>query len=90
VRAEREGNNGVTGEHNSFLFPRPLHIQGKKKTYGACHNPILGYSPKFTFFQNKNKKNKIKAGNMEKAGREINLQFLKEIKDLIVPHYAPK
>jgi len=34
----------------------------------GCHNPILGYSPKFTFFQNKNKKNKIKAGNVEKPG----------------------
>jgi hypothetical protein len=29
-------------------------------------------------------------GNVEKAGREIKLQFLEEIKDLIVPHYAPK
>jgi len=32
-----------------------------------CQNPILGYSPKFTFFQNKKSKNKIKAGNVEKA-----------------------
>jgi hypothetical protein len=32
-----------------------------------CHNPILGYSQKITFFQNKNKKNKIKAGNVEKT-----------------------
>jgi hypothetical protein len=32
-----------------------------------CHNSILGYSLKFTFFQNKNQKNKIKAGNVEKA-----------------------
>jgi urocanate hydratase len=37
----------------------------------SCHNPILGYSPKFTFFQNKkNQKNKIKAGNAEKADQE--------------------
>jgi hypothetical protein len=49
----------------------------------------LGYSPKIHFFfQNKNKKNKIKAGNVEKAGREIKLQFLEEIQGLIVPHYA--
>jgi hypothetical protein len=38
-----------------------------------CHNPILGYSQKFTFL-NKNKKkykkNKIKAGNVEKADQE--------------------
>jgi len=27
---------------------------------------------------------------MEKANQEIKLQFLEEIKDLIVPHYAPK
>jgi hypothetical protein len=33
-----------------------------------CHNPIMGSSPKKShFFQNKNQKNKIKAGNMEKA-----------------------
>jgi hypothetical protein len=25
---------------------------------------------------------------VEKAGREIKLQFLKEIQDLIMPHYA--
>jgi hypothetical protein len=30
-------------------------------------NSILGYSPKFIFFQNKKSKNKIKAGNVEKA-----------------------
>jgi hypothetical protein len=35
-----------------------------------CHNPILGYSPKFIFFQNKNQKNKIPAGNVEKADQE--------------------
>jgi hypothetical protein len=44
-----------------------------------CHNPILGYSSKFTFFQNKNQKNKIKAGNVEKACREIKLQFFEEM-----------
>jgi hypothetical protein len=33
----------------------------------------------FFFFQNKNQKNKIKAGNVEKASREIKLQFLEEI-----------
>jgi hypothetical protein len=27
---------------------------------------------------------------MEKVGREIKLQFLEEIQDLIVPHYAQK
>jgi hypothetical protein len=54
----------------------------------SCHNSILGYSLKFTFFQNKNQKNKIKADNVEKVGREIKLQFLEEIQDLIVPHYA--
>jgi hypothetical protein len=42
-----------------------------------CHNPILGYSPKFNFFQNKNKINKIKAGNVEKAGKGIKLQFFR-------------
>ena len=36
------------------------------------------------FFQNKNQKNKIKAGNVEKAGREIKLQFLEKIQGLIV------
>jgi len=55
-----------------------------------CHNPILGYSHKFTFFQNKNHKNKIKDGNVEKAGREIKLQFLEAIQDLIGPHYTQK
>jgi hypothetical protein len=29
--------------------------------FGGCHNPILGYSPKINFFQNKNQKNKIKS-----------------------------
>ena len=32
------------------------------------------------FFQNKNKKNKIKAGNVEKAGRGIKLQFWRKFK----------
>jgi hypothetical protein len=36
----------------------------------CCHHPILGDSPKFTFFQNKKIKNKIKAGNAEKADQE--------------------
>jgi len=35
----------------------------------------MGYSPKFTLKKNKNKKNKIMAGNMEKAGREYNCNF---------------
>jgi hypothetical protein len=35
-----------------------------------CHHPILGDSPKVTFFQNKNQKNKIKAGNAEEADQE--------------------
>ena len=30
-----------------------------QKAHQDCHNPILGYSPQFIFFQNKNK-NKIK------------------------------
>jgi hypothetical protein len=30
----------------------------------------LGDSPKFTFLKNKNQKNKIKAGNVEKADQE--------------------
>jgi hypothetical protein len=34
-----------------------------------CHNPILGYSLKIHFFS----QNKIKAGNVEKAGREIKM-----------------
>jgi hypothetical protein len=34
---------------------------------------------KFFFFQNKNQKNKIKAGNVEKASQEIKVQFLEEI-----------
>jgi len=38
--------------------------------YVSCHNPILGYSPKFIFLKNKNKKNKIKAGNVEKVDQE--------------------
>jgi hypothetical protein len=45
---------------------------------------------KFTFFQNKNQKNKINAGNVEKAGWEIKLQFLEEIQGLIVPPSCPK
>jgi len=32
----------------------------------------------------------IKAGNVEKVSQEVKLQFLKEIQDLIVPHYAQK
>jgi hypothetical protein len=42
-----------------LIIPSELH----------CHNPILGYSSKFTFLKNKNKK-KIKAGNVEKADQE--------------------
>jgi len=56
--------------------------------YEYCHNSILDYFLKFIFFQNKNYKNKIKTGNVEKAGLEIKLPFLEEIQDLIVPHYA--
>jgi hypothetical protein len=37
------------------------------KEGGNCHNPILGYSLKITFFQNKNQKNKIKAGNVKQV-----------------------
>jgi hypothetical protein len=44
----------------------------------GCHNSILGYSPKFTFFQNKNKINKIKANNMEKAGRRECQKYIKK------------
>jgi hypothetical protein len=47
--------------------------------YEYCHNPILDYSSKFIYFQNKNYKNKIKVGNVEKTGLEIKLQFLEEI-----------
>jgi hypothetical protein len=61
-----------------------------KKSQSYCHNPILGYSLKNYFFQNKNQKIKEKAGNVEKAGREIKLQFLEEIQGLIVPHYTQK
>jgi hypothetical protein len=50
----------------------------------------LGYSQKISFFQNQNKKYKIKAGNIKKAGREIKLQFLEEIQGLIVPYCAQK
>jgi hypothetical protein len=50
----------------------------------------LGYSQKISFFQNQNKKYKIKAGNIKKAGREIKLQFLEEIQGLIVPYCAKK
>ena len=46
-----------------------------------CHNPIMGYSLKFTFFfQNKNQKNKIKANNVEKVSRGIQLQFWRKFK----------
>jgi hypothetical protein len=42
--------------------------------HGQCHNPILGYSPKFIFFKKKKNKikskNKIQAGNVEKADQE--------------------
>jgi hypothetical protein len=44
---------------------RPFELS----THIICHNPILSYSLKFIFFQNKNLKNKIKAANVEKAGR---------------------
>ena len=55
------------------------------------HNLIMGYSSKFTFFfKIKNQKIIIKVANVEKAGREIKLQFLKEIQGLIVPQYAKK
>jgi len=50
----------------------------------------MGYSPKSVFFLNKNQKNKIKAGSVEKAGRGIKLQFFEEIQGLIVPHCAQK
>ena len=60
-----------------------------------CHNPILGYSLNFTFFKIKNQKNKIKAGNVEKADKKglqkqakIKLQFSEEFQGLIVPYYA--
>ena len=60
-----------------------------------CHHPILGDSPKFTFFQNKNKKNKIKVSDVKKADRggfqKINKNqaaILEEIQSLIVPHYT--
>jgi len=56
--------------------------------YEYCHNPILDYSPKFIFFQNKNYKNKIKVGNVEKTGLEIKLQFLEEIQGLILLRYV--
>jgi hypothetical protein len=67
--------------HSSFSFLQRLLFKVSYATFyrkhckerGNCHNPILGYSPKFTFFQNKNQKNKIKAGNVEKAGRGIKL-----------------
>jgi len=39
----------------------------------VCHNPILGYSPKFIFFKIKKikkSKNKIQAGNVKKADQE--------------------
>ena len=56
-----------------------------------CHNPILGCSPKFTFFQNKNKKNKNKGWQRgeSRPGNQAVI-FLEEIQDLIVPHYAQK
>jgi len=41
-----------------------------KYNYICCHHPILGDSPKFIFFPKKIKKNKIKAGNAEKADQE--------------------
>jgi hypothetical protein len=42
-----------------------------KYIHCSCHNPILGYSLKFTFFSKQKKKGQIKAGKVEKAGREI-------------------
>jgi hypothetical protein len=48
--------------------------------YMVYYNPILGYSLKFIFFQNKNQKYKIKAVNIEKAGRGIQLYFWRKIK----------
>jgi hypothetical protein len=48
----------------------PLNARKSRELHSCCHNPILGYSPKFTFLKNKNKKNKIKAGNVEKADQE--------------------
>jgi hypothetical protein len=49
----------------------------------------LGYSPKKNFFL-KIKTKIIKAGNVEKVGREIKLQFLEEIQDLVAPPLCPK
>jgi hypothetical protein len=31
VRAEREGKNGVAGEHNSLFFPCSLRVQGRRR-----------------------------------------------------------
>jgi len=70
------------------IFPEGNRL--KENFYATCHNPILGYSPKITFFQNKNQKNKIKADNVENAGWGIKLQFLEEVQGLIVPHCAEK
>jgi hypothetical protein len=51
-----------------------------------CHNPILGYSPKIIFFQNKN--NKSWQRGEGKPGNQV--VILEEIQGLIVPHYAKK
>jgi hypothetical protein len=62
-------NAGATYQRaNVTLFHDMMHKE--IEVYVDCHNPILGYSPKFTFFKIKTKKNKIKAGNVEKADQE--------------------
>jgi hypothetical protein len=61
-----------------------------KLNFSICHNPILGYSLKFTIFQNKNQKIKQKLVTWRKQAGESSCNFLEEIQDLIGPHYAQK
>jgi hypothetical protein len=49
MKAERDGNSGVAGEHNSFFFSCPLHVQGKKKIYGAVQKGTICFFFSFSF-----------------------------------------
>ena len=60
----------ITEQYPSFYIPFLFAATAAHHHHHHCHHPILGDSPKVTFFQNKNQKNKIKAGNAEKADQE--------------------
>jgi len=52
-----DGKKSHTQKHS----PKRYSCNTKKHPRPICQNPILGYSLKINFFQNKNQKNKIKS-----------------------------